>query len=173
MGNVGNGTDHYRQIAEKMAGLGRERLVRAIAEYHHGNESLHMHQDIERREPCSYCWLRAGRAMQIVGEHLPVGALADVASERADLWSRMGGMTPPDGTGGPELRHAADTAKQAAFEAFRDDGGSWVFVLAEEASRAFAEPDPAKLRTQLVSVAAHALCWIEAIDRREHPEAAT
>ncbi|MFB4276065.1 hypothetical protein ACBJ59_12275 [Nonomuraea sp. MTCD27] len=60
----------YRKIAEKMAGPGHEQLVRAIAEYQHANESMHMHESVERREPCPYCWMRAGRAMQIVGDHL-------------------------------------------------------------------------------------------------------
>lgn len=40
--------------------------VEAIAKHLHYNESLHLHDMVERREPCSYCWLRAAKAVQAV-----------------------------------------------------------------------------------------------------------
>ncbi|MEV1245142.1 hypothetical protein [Nonomuraea sp. NPDC049750] len=94
--------------------------------------------------------------------------IVEVGRERDRQWRRMGGMTPPDGTGTPELREAAGLAMRAAYESFRDDGGSWVAVLNEAVAKAFAEDDLVVLRERLVIVAAHVLCWIEAIDRREH-----
>jgi hypothetical protein len=42
----------------------------------------------------------------------------------------------------------------------------WVDILEEEVAEAAAESDPAKLRAELVQVAAVAVAWIEAIDRR-------
>ncbi|MDX3109689.1 hypothetical protein [Nonomuraea angiospora] len=178
MGNVGNGTDYYRQVAEKMAegvaGPGHEQLVRAIAEYHHGNESLHMHQDIERREPCSYCWLRAGRAMQIVGGHLLGGPLAEVHAERQHQDEKWGEQNHSDGTASTEMRvFAAEQHRRQCKEAAERGQVTWRHILLEEMHEAFAETDPAKLRAELVQVAAVTVAWIEAIDRRERPEAAT
>ena len=46
------------------------------------------------------------------------------------------------------------------------DGATWAAILAEEVGEAFQERDEAKLRTELVQVAAVAVAWIEAIDRR-------
>jgi hypothetical protein len=48
------------------------------------------------------------------------------------------------------------------------DGGylDWLHILREEVAEAFAESDPAKLRAELVQVAAVAVNWVEAIDRR-------
>jgi hypothetical protein len=43
---------------------------------------------------------------------------------------------------------------------------TWTSVLLEEVWEACAERDPAKLRAELVQVAAVATAWIEAIDRR-------
>lgn len=43
----------------------------------------------------------------------------------------------------------------------------WDGVLQEEVYEALAEKDPAKLRAELVQVAAVAAAWIEAIDRRD------
>lgn len=43
---------------------------------------------------------------------------------------------------------------------------AWDGVLLEEVYEALAESDPAKLRAELVQVAAVATAWVEAIDRR-------
>jgi hypothetical protein len=42
----------------------------------------------------------------------------------------------------------------------------WLDILLEEVMEAAAEEDPAKLREELVQVAAVAVSWVEAIDRR-------
>lgn len=60
----------YRAQAYHMAGRGNEKAVNAIAAELHYNESLHMHNlgDEEREHgACSYCWLRAGRAVHALG----------------------------------------------------------------------------------------------------------
>lgn len=48
---------------------------------------------------------------------------------------------------------------------------SWDGILLEEVYEAIAETDEAKIREELVQVAAVAAAWIEAIDRRLHEEA--
>lgn len=42
----------------------------------------------------------------------------------------------------------------------------WLHILREEVAEAFAETDPVALRGELVQVAAVAVAWAEAIDRR-------
>jgi hypothetical protein len=44
---------------------------------------------------------------------------------------------------------------------------AWDGVLLEEVYEALAETDPAKLRAELIQVAAVAMTWAEAIDRRQ------
>lgn len=46
---------------------------------------------------------------------------------------------------------------------------TWLHILFEEVAEAFAESDPAALRAELVQVAAVALQWAGAIDRRPSP----
>ncbi|WP_432010152.1 hypothetical protein [Streptomyces cucumeris] len=46
---------------------------------------------------------------------------------------------------------------------------AWDVVLLEEAYEALGEEDPARLRAELVQVAAVAVAWVEAIDRRPAP----
>lgn len=48
----------------------------------------------------------------------------------------------------------------------KEGGASWTDILLEEVFEALAESDAAKLRAELVQVAAVAVSWIESIDRR-------
>ena len=48
---------------------------------------------------------------------------------------------------------------------------TWLHILREEVFEAFAEDDPAKLRAELIQVAAVAVQWVEAIDRAEKAQA--
>jgi hypothetical protein len=41
-------------------------MVEAAARHLHANESLHLHDNVEGKEPCSYCWLRAAKAVQAI-----------------------------------------------------------------------------------------------------------
>ncbi|HEX7993607.1 MAG TPA: hypothetical protein VF506_06760 [Streptosporangiaceae bacterium] len=97
--------------------------------------------------------------------------LADVFIEIADERSRQdakwGEQNHRDGTGGPTLRRWAEQDRAICQEAFRKGVGTWRHILVEEVSEALAEDDPAKLRVELIQVAAVAVAWIEAIDRRE------
>jgi len=54
-------------------------------------------------------------------------------------------------------RHCKETGRETCC---------WFHVLWEEVEEAFAEKDPKRLREELVQVAAVAVCWIEALDRR-------
>lgn len=72
----------YRQTGHRMGGRGREGLVDAVAAYHHANESIHMHENVGSDKPCAYCWLRAGRAVQVLAQQ---GALLDGPLAEDDL----------------------------------------------------------------------------------------
>ncbi|ADJ47892.1 hypothetical protein AMES_6067 [Amycolatopsis mediterranei S699] len=101
--------------------------------------------------------------------------LAEVSAERAHQDAKWGQQNHPDGTG-PDvplsIRRMLDAA-DAAFDARHQVESSakagtltWLEILSEEFFGALAEDDPAALRAELVQVAATAVCWIEAIDRR-------
>lgn len=93
--------------------------------------------------------------------------LAEVYDERVAQETKWGEQNHPDGTGLPEDRQHADMARHLCEVAFASGNGSWRHILAEEVCEAFAESDPARLREELVQVAAVAAAWVEAIDRRE------
>lgn len=73
---------------------------------------------------------------------------------RADRWKEINARRAKDGC---EVKHRNPAEKCTA----------WDGVLLEEVYEALAEDDPAKLRAELVQVAAVAAAWVEAIDRRE------
>lgn len=79
---------------------------------------------------------------------------------------RWGEQNHPDGTGLTE-----DDTRVARVKALNDhyvaeDSLTWRDILLEEVYEVFAETDPARLREELVQVAAVAVAWVEAIDRR-------
>ncbi|MFE5505125.1 hypothetical protein ACFQ73_21375 [Amycolatopsis japonica] len=101
--------------------------------------------------------------------------LIEVAAERGRQDAKFGRQDHADGTGPNEanqVRYCVNAAEAADFArwrtdlAARHDGPTFADVLTEEFYEALAEADPAALRTELVQVAAVAVCWIEAIDRR-------
>ncbi len=61
----------------------------------------------------------------------------------------------------------AEEGCEVAYRAPAEACTAWDGVLLEEVYEALAESDPAKLRAELVQVAAVAVTWVEAIDRRE------
>jgi len=102
--------------------------------------------------------------------------LDEVGRERLRQDAKWGEQNHPDGTG-PDIRwlqrHTA--GPRAAFLAnhFRarcqangPEADNWRDILLEEVAEAFAEDDPDHLRAELVQIAATAVQWIEAIDRR-------
>ena len=60
----------------------------------------------------------------------------------------------------------ANRWKEINEQRSQTDRTGWDGVLLEEVYEAISEVDPAKLRAELVQVAAVAAAWIEAIDRR-------
>lgn len=103
-----------------------------------------------------------------VGRELGADAriLAEVQGERERQDAKWGEQNHPDGTGLNYQRHLADEERAACQAAFRNGRGTWRHVMAEEIAEANAEKDPVLLRAELVQVAAVAVAWIAAIDRR-------
>lgn len=91
--------------------------------------------------------------------------LSEVLAERIRQDGQFGEQNHPDGTSSdPTSRLMAESAR--ALCQFAGSGVTWRRILDEEFREALAEEDPAKLRAELVQVAAVAVAWIEAIDRR-------
>lgn len=98
--------------------------------------------------------------------------LAEIAAERTAQDAKWGRQDHPDhvpnqGRAGVlAFEHVATQWKNR--NKHREDRGDTAFdgILLEEVFEACAETDPAKLRAELIQVAAVAVCWIEAIDRR-------
>jgi hypothetical protein len=97
--------------------------------------------------------------------------LADVTAERTAQDARWGIQDISDGTG-PERVEAADQAKKDVAEAAREGRLTWRHILLEEVLETFAEDDPGALRAELIQVAAVAVKWAQALDRRDQPAAA-
>lgn len=99
-------------------------------------------------------------------------AMVDVLAERARQDVKWGEQDHPDGTG-PGLIVFGDGAgsleKRARWRtdtAARYGRLTYEQILTEEWAEAVAQDDPVKLRAELVQVAAVAIAWVEAIDRR-------
>lgn len=101
--------------------------------------------------------------------------MADVTRERArqdELWGEQNHRdgTGPDGTVmGVSFASLAEMMRAATNQAARNGTLAWVHIFGEEALEAIAESDPAKLRAELIQVAAVAVAWAAAIDRRSQP----
>lgn len=103
-----------------------------------------------------------------MGVIVPGAAVArEVIQERVRQDEKWGQQDHPDGTGPtiPTL-NAVEHARNECNYVFRHGLGTWRHVLAEEFAEAMAESDPARLREELIQVAAVAVAWVEAIDRR-------
>lgn len=92
--------------------------------------------------------------------------LVAIVAERAAQNSKWGEQNHPDGTGGPSRVADAEGMRQWTNMQAAERTLAWIDILEEEVAEALAETDPAKLRVELVQVAAVAVAWIEAIDRR-------
>ena len=106
-----------------------------------------------------------------------LGVLSEVGRERIRQDAKFPGQTLPDGTG-PDVywaecwyntsnRDLASLLRAECKRAARAGTLTWLDVLAEEFAEATAEADFAKLRTELIQVAAVAVRWVEDIDRRD------
>ena len=103
--------------------------------------------------------------------------LTEVAAERVRQDARWGEQNHPDGTSIPmacelvaALTHREAIPSERAKALNRDavEAGrlTWALILLEEVCEALEERDPERLREELVQVAAVAVGWCEAIDRR-------
>jgi hypothetical protein len=92
--------------------------------------------------------------------------LAEVADERARQDAKWGEQNHPNGTGGPGRIASANAARLACQWSAERGEVTYLDILNEEVAEAFAEDDPAALRVELIQVAAVAVAWVEAIDRR-------
>ena len=92
--------------------------------------------------------------------------LSEVRGERARQDEKWGEQNHPDGSGSDLQRYLAEQERDYCQRAFAVGRGTWRDVLAEEVAEALAEADPARLRAELLQVAAVAVAWVEAIDRR-------
>ncbi len=94
----------------------------------------------------------------------------EIARERVAQVEKWGEQNHPDGTS-EDNEFLALCAREAYENAAKGGALTWLDVLREETEEVAAETDPEKLRAELVQVAAVAVAWIEAIDRRRsnHP----
>lgn len=95
----------------------------------------------------------------------------DVDAERQRQITKFGDQRHPDGTGLPVYRHSANRYRDHADHAAASGHLAWRDVLLEEVYEALAESDPAKLRAELIQVAAVCAAWVSDIDRRTPPAA--
>lgn len=95
--------------------------------------------------------------------------LADVGEERERQDAKFPGQVLPNGTGGSWSQAMYEMplviARQINDNHSETGEATWESVLAEEFFEAMLEADPAKLRAELVQVAAVAVRWVENIDR--------
>lgn len=90
----------------------------------------------------------------------------DLIDERVRQDEKWGEQNHPDGTGperriwapsGPSNAAIAKAARDRCDHDFRQGEGTWEHILTEEYAEALAESDPAKLREELIQVAAVAV----------------
>lgn len=106
--------------------------------------------------------------------------LADIRAERARQFAKYGTNEDLDNGTGPaeEWLQGVDSWGSArgleiqlrqVYEEYENQWGSptWRHLVLEEVAEAFAESDTARLRAELVQVAALAVSWIEKLDTRK------
>lgn len=92
--------------------------------------------------------------------------LGEVAAERKRQNEKWGEQNHLDGTGQDGFKYEAVAAIDRCEGAFRDARGTWRHILEEEFFEARAAENAETLRQELIQVAAVAVSWVEAIDRR-------
>ena len=107
----------------------------------------------------------------VEAEHATRRVLNEVAAERRRQDAKWGEQDLPDGTGnydghGAERTLRVERAQRRTERHARNGTLTWKHILLEEVCEVRAEDDPVRLRIRLVRVAARAVAWIEAIDRR-------
>jgi len=94
--------------------------------------------------------------------------ITEALQERLNQDRKWGLQNHPDGTGATADKTRSTKSRTAADKAAADGTLTWKHILQEEVDEAFAETDDgtSALRTELLQVAAVALAWVEALDRR-------
>lgn len=99
-------------------------------------------------------------------QNVSVGVVNEVLEERARQDQKWGEQHHPDGTGGPTSVRLAQSSREFCNQAAALGRLEWRHILREEYREAMAEADPAKLREELIQVAAVCVAWVEDIDSR-------
>lgn len=95
-----------------------------------------------------------------------VTVLGEVLEERHRQEALWGEQNHADGTGALWRAGHADAARLQCQVASELGVITWADIFEEEVAEALAESDLERLREELVQVAAVAVAWVEAIDRR-------
>ncbi|WP_200846949.1 hypothetical protein [Arthrobacter sp. 18067] len=126
---------------------------------------------------------RQYRATRIpIADKMPIEIVREIADERVRQHAKWGEQNHPNGTGPTVYQSAAssltnghlrDIAKRQTDRHAAAGVVTFADILIEEVAEALAEDDPAKLRAELIQVAAVAAQWVEKIDRDEAKAAAS
>ncbi|MET7458092.1 NUDIX hydrolase [Streptomyces sp. NPDC005574] len=111
------------------------------------------------------------RTATYMGSELPATPglarhMIDLDGERQQQLAKWGEQHHPDGTGGSGALYVADRYRSIVDQGLEDGSVTWRDVLLEEVFEALAEPDPARLRAELVQVSAVCAAWIADLDSR-------
>jgi protein involved in temperature-dependent protein secretion len=90
----------------------------------------------------------------------------EIDAERQRQLTKWGDQHHPDGTALAGDGWAADHARRVCQQAAAGGTLAWRHILREEAAEALAESDTAKLRAELIQVAAVCAAWVADIDQR-------
>lgn len=90
----------------------------------------------------------------------------EVLAEVDRQYEQWGEQNHPDGTNLTEDGWRASRMKAINDAFVASNTLTWRDILLEEVYEVFAEEDPVKIREELIQVAAVALSWANAIDRR-------
>jgi hypothetical protein len=91
--------------------------------------------------------------------------LNEVQRERFRQARKWGEQNHPNGTGGEKWAYYATLSKAETDESAQDGSLTYGHILLEEVYEAMAESDKARLREELIQVAAVAVAWVEKLDR--------
>lgn len=112
-----------------------------------------------------------GAAEAAVRSFVTQRVLDEILDERGRQHEKWGEQNHPSFGGGVDWSRVGgdlETEARASLVAGLVGGGpSWAAVLTEEVGEALREPDPEKLRAELVQIAAVAVAWIESMDRNK------
>ena len=92
--------------------------------------------------------------------------MQDVFNERLRQHKKYGLQAHDNGTGQSMDDLNLEHTRNAYTEALSSGCLTWREILTEEVAEAYAERVPARLRAELVQVAAVAIAWAECLDRK-------